>query len=452
MNRLMAQLGRPKVFWSLVAAVLLLRLGMAFLPGYVNDVQSYKSWALGVAQSGLPDAYAKTQVDYPPLYLYILWVIGKLWWWIQGAGEARDSAWLTFLIKSPHWIFDLGLGFWLRDAVNRFRLWGNRFDDLGGQVAAGNLAALAFWLNPAVLFGSAYWGQPDGVHSFFAFGAISCLAAGGYVAGGGLLSAGGLMKPLAAPLVPLLAGVAGIRGGWRGVWKSGAAGLAVALIAFSPYWLTGRIGPVLNKVLLDIEAMPFTSVNGHTLWWILGPWRDANAAWLGPLSAKQISLALFLSTYAALAGRAWLHRSRLGALPIESFAPWLYRNAAAITAAFFFLSTHMHENHLFMAIPFLLATAGRSRGALWLAVGASLASFANMALHDLYLPHHLPFGLSAESPTIDPHLGRPFTWLQLIGSFFNAVLVATVALGSLRLAWKLPEAQGSSHGSYSSRG
>ena len=64
----------------------------------------------------------------------------------------------------------------------------------------------------------------------------------------------------------------------------------------------GRGAPALN------EAMPFTSVNAHNLWWLLGPWRDANAG--ETLTPKFIGLTLFLVVYAVLLARA---ASRLAA-------------------------------------------------------------------------------------------------------------------------------------------
>jgi hypothetical protein len=106
---------------------------------------------------------------------------------------------------------------------------------------------------------------------------------------------------------------------------------------------------------------------------------------------------------------------------------------------FFFVSTHMHENHLFQALPLLLAVAGRSRALAWLAAGCSIAILLNTTLHDPWLPYALPGFLSAESGVLDPHLHRPFTWLQRIGSLSNTLLVASLALGTFRLAMRKSE-------------
>src|SRR5450830_1302298 len=94
-------------FLVLLVLYLLLRLYMATLPGYVSDVAEYKAWALGTAAAGLSNAYMATSVDYPPLFLYILYIIGKVYLLVDPA--ARESSLLTLLIKLPHLVFDLAI-------------------------------------------------------------------------------------------------------------------------------------------------------------------------------------------------------------------------------------------------------------------------------------------------------------------------------------------------------
>ncbi len=422
------------IFLALLTASVGLRVFLATLPGYVSDVESYKRWALGAAIAGLPAAYEVTGVDYPPLFLYALYGAGRIQRWIEPEStpaDLRDSALFTFLVKSPHLIFDLLLGGLLYWLVAVRGLWGTARTG----VAWGRLVALLYLWNPAVLFGSGYWGQPDGIHSALAVAALAALAWDRAAASGALLSFAGLMKPLAAPLVPLLVLAAGARRGLRGLVLAGGGGLAAALLTLLPFLATGRIGPVLRKILLDVEAMPFTSVNAHNLWWLLGAWRDANAPILGPLTPRTIGLTLFLVSYAALLTRAarLLRSPRIDA---GALCARLFLGAAAVVCSFFFLSTHMHENHMFLAIPLLLAVAGRSRHLAWLALGCSLAVFFNMALHDLELPYCMPSFLSMPVPVTNRHLDRPFTLLQLVGSYLNTLLVAAVSASTWLCAWR----------------
>jgi hypothetical protein len=98
----------------------------------------------------------------------------------------------------------------------------------------------------------------------------------------------------------------------------------------------------------------------------------------------------------------------------------------------------MHENHLYMAVALLLVVAGRSRELSVLFAACSVAVFANGFLHDVELPYRLPGILGAVSGTLDPHMQRPFTWLQLVGSFLDSLLVSFVAIGTYVVAWRGP--------------
>jgi hypothetical protein len=56
-----------RLFWALIAANVVLRLYLATLPGYVNDIFSYKQWGFGASFYGLTAVYEKTLADYPPI-------------------------------------------------------------------------------------------------------------------------------------------------------------------------------------------------------------------------------------------------------------------------------------------------------------------------------------------------------------------------------------------------
>ena len=409
---------------------LLLRFWLASLPGYEADVQAYNRWALGSALAGLPAAYETVNVDYPPSYLYVLHGIGSFYVWLEApdaSGEVSDSRLLTLLIKLPTLGFDLVVAALLFGVVGRWNLWGL---DRGGSGWARWAVLLYLW-NPAVLWTSGYWGQPDAVHTAAVVGAVALLARLRWLAAGAVLAVGALAKPLAAPFVPLAAVAAGLASGWSGVVRCALGGLGATALVFLPFALTDRLFPTLGKVLLDIDAMPYASVNGHSMWWVLAPWRDASAPWFAGITPTMLGLTLFLVGYAVLLqrSRVWLGRPEDPERPARLFVL-----AAAVASWFFFVSTHMHENHLYQALPLLLAVAGRGRALSWLAVGCSVAIVLNTTLHDPWLPYALPGFLAADSGVPNPHLGRPFTQVQLVGTMLNTVLVAAVALGTFVVA------------------
>jgi Gpi18-like mannosyltransferase len=413
-------------------AYLVLRWFLGTLPGYQVDVLAYKRWAIGAAHNGLSGVYENTDMDYPPLYAYILYPIGAVYLSVEPEtpeGRVPDSTLLTLLMKLPPFVFDLLLAGLLYLFVARRKLWG---EERAGP-RWGRLAAVFYLWNPVVLWDSAYWGQPDGIHSFFVVACLALLGRSHSVGAGASLSAAGMMKPLAAPLVPLVALVAFARDRWRGLLLVALSAVVVALLLFLPFLLTGRGQSVLDRVVLDVEAMPYTSVNGHNYWWIVGPWQDANAPLLGPLSAKHIGMGLFGIFALALLVRAWPWLRRQAAGP--GLEAGLFAIAASITGVFFFFSTHMHENHLFMAVPLTAALALRSRRWFWLFLGTTVGVFLNVILHDLEVTLGAPFTWGGVSPVMNLHLERPFAWGELVGTYLDAALIAVVVGGIYVTTW-----------------
>jgi Gpi18-like mannosyltransferase len=418
----------PAAFWALVLAYMPLRLWLATLPGYVLDLDFYKRCAIGVARFGWAMAYEVTDFDYPPLFLYILQPIGTIRAWLEG-DAAMDSPFFTFMIKGPSVVFDLLIA-WILFRLVSGGLWGH------GKTARGwaRLAALAYLWNPAVLWSAGYSGYPDQIHTAFALAALALAAHERWTGSGAMLGLGGLMKPLVAPLVPLLGLLALLRARYRGLAGVALGGFGVAVVAFLPWILTGRAATTVERVLFDLNAMPYTTVQAHNLWWMLGA-RPAGVPLIGPLTPTVIGLAAFgiVLTALLLRSRNWILAP---GKPSSEFAFRLFLLAAALSAAFFFLTTHLHENHLFLTLALLLCVAGRDPTLAWLAVGCSVALLLNVALYDLDLPYLLPLGLSAESTVIDPIYSRPFTWPQLIGGFFNAALVGAVTLEACVAVWR----------------
>jgi heme/copper-type cytochrome/quinol oxidase subunit 3 len=243
-----------------------------------------------------------------------------------------------------------------------------------------------------------------------------------------------MMKPLVAPLLPLLAVFAWLRGGWRKVAIVGLAGLAAAIAVFLPFIVTGRGVATFRTVASDLNVMPYASVNAHNLWWLAGGgWKPANVPLLGPITPTMIGLVIFGIVFGLLTMRCrdWIRATE----PARGYATNVCLFAAAICSTFFFVTTHMHENHMFLTVALLTCVLGRSRALLWLTVAASLTMLANMFLHDPELPYHLPFGLSDPTSSLD-HAGRPYTPLQVVGPVVNSLLAGAVTAGLCLATWK----------------
>lgn len=472
-QNILRPVSRP-VFWSLLGICMSMRIFLATLPGYIPDVGLFKNWAIGSALYGLPAAYDKTDIDYPPLILYFLCPIGKLYIWSQPelrTAEFKRAEWgeylfyakdgriyrsdwglraelpevelpssplprsrlLTFFVKALYIPFDLLVGVLLYWLVSAGGLWG----EARARPGWGRLAALLYLWNPVILWGSGYWGESDSILGALAVASLAMLAFNRITYSGMLLAAAALMKPVAAPLVPVVAGVIWIRQRFRGLMLATFGGVAVAGLLFLPFVVTGHAFVMFRSVLTDVEIMPATSCNAHNFWWLIGYyWQDANAPVVGPLTPKMIGLILFGTAFVLLLVRSRRWIAEAGA-EASTYRAGIFLLSAATVTTFFFVSTHMHEHHLYMTVPLLLAVAGRDSKLAWLALGCTAVCFTNMVLHDLVLPYRLPFGLSDPSPVTHTFMQRPFTWLQLVGSYLNSGLTAIVAVSTYLAAWHM---------------
>ena len=96
--------------WGL-AVYLVIRWMLLVHPGYIYDTSAYKRWAINAAHNGISHVYRTSDMDYPPLYAYILAPLGKIYLWVTPdvSDGVRDTHLLTALVKLPPLIFDLAI-------------------------------------------------------------------------------------------------------------------------------------------------------------------------------------------------------------------------------------------------------------------------------------------------------------------------------------------------------
>jgi Gpi18-like mannosyltransferase len=432
----------------LLIALLLLRWWLGTLPGYPPDLQTYKRWALTGALQGVHTIYdeARTTYDYPPLYAYLLTPVGQLYHLIapEAAEAFADSRTFSLLVKIPPLAFDILLALVIGTLAGKFGLWGRR------RTWAGWLPALLYLFHPAVLFNSGYWGQPDVVHIFLVLLGLTLILLRKTELGWISVALACLMKPLAVPFLPLLAVATLVRSGWLRLLTGGLTALATGLAVLLPFILTGRGELVVQRLFFDVTLMPYTSVNSHNIWWLLGPWRDASAPSIGPLTPTMIGLALFGIVYLLALWKAWqIERGRSGSrwpvnrgsVPLHRQHHW-YLAAAAVAFSFFVFSTHMHENHLFGVIPFLILPAAIDRRWTWLCALVGFSILINMVVHDLFLHERLLSQIGGASGYIDANLSGYYgetthlSRLELALATGNSILALLLFAAFAVLGWK----------------
>jgi len=395
---------KPRFLLATLIILLIIRWWLATTPGYPPDLHTYTSWGLCAGVRGIETIYENDlSMDYPPLYGYLTapagYIYNKLIYPKElaaaraeqaGSGEefkppvATDSISLRMMMKVPPLVFDILIAIVLGLLVNRCGLWCGKRNWLGWA------PALIYLCHPAILFESGYWAQPDSVVNFFMILALTLILLRKPELGWASAALGLLMKPLAAPFYPLLALATIQCCGWRRLFTGGAVGLVTFCAGFIPFILTGRGAHAFHKVFFDIDLMPYTSVNGHNIWWLHGPWQLASSPVIGPLSPRLIGYILVATSILLILWWVWkMDQNKKpvdqeNPLSLDHLSHWFVA-AAAVAYCFFTFSTHMHENHLVTALPFLIVLAGRGRRWLWLMIVASICIGINMVTHDLHI-------------------------------------------------------------------
>lgn len=388
----------------LLALSAALFLGVALTPGYPGDTAHYKFWTKLVTEKGIHSAYSGTYPEtyaiYPPVTLYFYKAIGHFYQTFYDPsfdrGRALANQNLTFLIKLPGILFHLATALVI-------------FLETRGRVRRGiaYITTAAYAFNPGVLFDTAYWGQPDAVHSLFTLLAIAFLARGHIAPSWVFMALALLTKPQTWPLLALLLFVTARRFGLSGLLRGGLSGLATGALVLSPFILHGTLYELATLPLSIADVMPFISVNAHNLWWLLSrghlPFIPDMGLIRGIISFRTSGLLLLAGLGVIAAARSNGSRSR------ES----LYLVFAFLGFSFFMVSTRMHENHAFLVLP-LLATILYLDWRLKLIFSLlSLTFLVNMVLHDPVLAPQIEALFSAARMTQG----------QVLNSLINTLLL-----------------------------
>ena len=379
MRRIAQALQQPHRFAAILLAAGALELLLVALPDTMGDLLEYRRWTRQLATRGLEGAYWPPQpappgegnehtwpIDYPPVFPYLLWGLGHGLDRLAPGALSRDGL-VDSLVRVPllvaHWLCGVLIA---------------RFVARHADASAGRLALVLHVLNPALVFNTCYWGQSDALVALGLVASVVAVSERHPGSGWAIMAVTVLVKPIAAPFFALLALIeVRERGGWH-MLRCVLLALVSALVTLAPFVWIGRLRDVLRAVFLQVDAMPYASVNAHNLWWLVTgglPWTPADAPFVMGLSYRLVGLLLFGAFLTATL--VWLWRSGgPEGLPLA---------AAGTALAFFVLNTHMHENHLYVFLPLLSLVFLSSSRLQWIYCVATVALLANMALHDPYL-------------------------------------------------------------------
>lgn len=383
----------------IAAGAFLLRLLMGVL--YTNDLDT--AWNLMWAQdlqNGFFTAYSHVrQLDYPPLYLYALGLVGRFAA-IPGVMETNELRML--IIKFFPILFDS------LSCLVLYRL-GSRRSPLAG------LSACALWAaNPAAILNCALWGQTDCVMIFFLLAVFVLLFERKYYAAAviyGLCITLKLQCAYLAPVVALelLKGFGGFKD--KRAWLKTLKAVGLAFAAFTLVWLPFAIGAGKPLLPLDIylggfDTYQYVTLNADNIYGLFSlNWVSDSETLLGQGCA-------FFSTFSTISAVLLVAFSYFKSSRTVSFL-----SAVFLLECVFMLTVRQHERYQITVLIFLLCavvTVGRRR---WLAAfsAQSLIVLLNQ-LRVLLMANHSG-GWQSYADT-----------LQAVNSFVNILLFAYIAI------------------------
>ncbi|MEO3946443.1 glycosyltransferase 87 family protein [Gorillibacterium sp. CAU 1737] len=347
---------RKLLLATLLGGGFLLRMAIAPWVGAHNDLSLFRNWALTAAQ-GLADFYQNGNADYPPVYIYILYPIGKA---IASLGVGGYS---VLLLKLPALLADTATA-WLLYRIARKRL----------PEVAGLLIAAFYLLNPAVLLNSTFWGQVDSFFTLLILLALSAIAYRRPTLSAVLFTIAILMKPQGIIFLPVLFFEL-VRGRRLMQWvKAAGAALGTAILLLLPFSIGKDPLWIIDLYKSTVGEYPYASVNAFNFFGLIGT---------NYTPSEQVG---FLISY---------HLWGLVFIAVTTLFSWvIYHRAKSPDAAYlagliqivgvFTFSTSMHERYLYPAIALALAAFAMRRDERQLGFAAAFTATVYANTHAIY--------------------------------------------------------------------
>ncbi|MEN6470508.1 MAG: phospholipid carrier-dependent glycosyltransferase [Clostridiaceae bacterium] len=322
----------------LIAFVFRVLLSAVFY-GHPTDISCFMSWSNSMAQYGPSGFYELAGfADYPPGYMYVLWIVGLL---ARLFGFSYGDAGYALLVKFPPIFADLAAAYMV------FRLSKKRFTLKTSLLLAGLVA-----FNPTMAFVSGAWGQIDQLLALGLFAVIYLFLERKLVWAGLVYGLVILLKPQALMAGPLFAVAyfAYLKDfGFKNILKVLTAAIgALAVIVLLSLPFKGNQEPMwlLEKYFSTATSYPYASVEAFNLFALFdGNWKSVDSTFLlfsySEWGTAFIALSVVFASVLYLKGRkANPHAFTLC--------------AALLIAALFTAGQYMHERYLFPALLLLL--------------------------------------------------------------------------------------------------
>jgi len=401
----------PNKFYivGLMAIGIIIRV-MSFQSGFMftNDVEIFQFWGQHLYAVGFSEFYATAGfIDYPPGFLYYLYIIGAL----SARFEwARLTPMLNFFTFLPAMLADLGIGYIIYRVVAYGRLIRPKGEekprDLPINTAVTALVMATLWiLNPAVILISSVWGQVESVFVIFLLLSLLLLREKKLLASYLLFAVAIIVKAQSLFLAPVYLysafaylmdnlyktnadgsktqvilwanqdeeatpGNWGHRGLLFALWGRRQHGITIKPLAWArltnailssvvlmillmlPFAQGFDIMPVVRLYTSGLGTYPFTSVNAFNFWGLV---HNIGQGWRH-MEPQHVVMGIIITIVLVIGAIAALFRdqSRHG-------GRHYFFIIGALLALIFIFSVRMHERYLFPALLFFVLYFAKTR-------------------------------------------------------------------------------------------
>jgi Gpi18-like mannosyltransferase len=338
---------------TLLGASLLLRISIATLvQSHPFDLNIFKSWAT-TASNNLFQVYSNSRsADYPPLYMYVLFLIGKL------ASIPTLNPYYTLLLKLPSIAADI-LSSLLIYKLARKHL----------SLEISMLLSAFYIFNPAVFINSTVWGQVDSFFTLIIITSVFMMSERKIGFSAVLFAAAVLMKPQGIIFLPVLFFELVRLKKFKNFLKTAAIALSTALVIILPFSLNKGFTWIFKLYSSTVGEYPYASVNAFNFFSLIGKNFTKDTATLFSISYHTWGLIFII----AVTLFSWFIYIK-GNSSVFAFAAALIQIAGVFT-----FSSSMHERYLFpaAALSILAFIYLKDKRLLLLSVGFSTTIYMN---------------------------------------------------------------------------
>lgn len=345
--------GQEKILiLTLLGVGLLLRISASTLMDGHMDINIFKGWASSAANNLFEFYSGSRSSDYPPLYIYILYVIGKI------ASIPAVSPYYTLLLKLPSIAADIASSYLIYRLAKKYL-----------SLETSVLLSAFYIFNPAVFINSTFWGQVDSFFTLIVTAAVFLLSEKKTGLSIALFAAAVMMKPQGIIFLPVLLFELVRQKSFKSFLIAAVAALSTAAIIIFPFSYNKDVLWIYNLFSKTAAEYPYASVNAFNFFSLLGKnyIKDATTQFL--LSYHSwgmifIVLVTLLAWFLYIKGNSRVFASA---------------SALLLITGVFNLSTRMHERYLFpaIALSILAFIYLKDKRLLLLAAGFSATVYIN---------------------------------------------------------------------------